>query len=223
MREIHKCAPAQKEMEEKKERKEKVIRFTQRRLKNRIQRCAVVNRDVPANTCVLVETPLLLAQTNWGLVEAFLEKKPMSLVDLKKRFISSGSSLKRWDEEDAKHVETLKRRFPDVSVEDIKTVYDIACTNSLSVSRERSMCTRKFGLFRKFSLFNHACEPNGTMQTLDNTTGKTAFFTTRPVKAGDELTFAYADVPDSVSHENKQAYLEFEFGLKCECPTCQKP
>ena len=76
------------------------------------------------------------------------------------------------------------------------------------------------GVFPIINRINHSCLPNCSVQW-NPVTDREELFTTREVRAGEELTICYLDMVTNVSsREERRDYLERHFGFQCDCPLC---
>lgn len=74
------------------------------------------------------------------------------------------------------------------------------------------------GLYTLLSSFNHSCEPNAAVSSVDNM-HDVALKTTRPVKAGEEITITYIPLTESTTLAERQQLLKNYF-FTCRCPRC---
>lgn len=185
------------------------------------QRALIATQDVNADTYVMIEKAWILSDpypnnNNWDVVRKLFEQK-QSVDKLKKKYMRSGAGIQQWDKEDDKQVAAIGA----APIDDIKLMYDIVCTNVLSVSKERDMRSRRFGLYRLFTLVNHSCDPNCTSLTINNDKGILALKTIQPVRCGQQFTISYmGNELNALSKAFRQEYLSKEYGFICQCAKC---
>ncbi len=109
----------------------------------------------------------------------------------------------------------------------ILKLYDIMGTNnivSLTTILDGIQIPIRHGFFPLLSRANHSCTPSTRIYSPDAPFGKyypseneVTVYTTRPVRAGEELTFDYLR---PLSLAVKRQELLNEFGFHCQCDHC---
>ncbi|TRM68336.1 hypothetical protein BD626DRAFT_626647 [Schizophyllum amplum] len=95
----------------------------------------------------------------------------------------------------------------------------IADTNTSAIT-EGGVLKGSYGaVTRELSRLNHSCEPNAHA-IWDTSTMTFGLYTTRPVKAGDELFIAYSD--GSKSKAERQHELWALYSFRCACSKCSR-
>jgi hypothetical protein len=74
------------------------------------------------------------------------------------------------------------------------------------------------GLYALLSSFNHSCEPNAAVSSVADT-HEIVLKTTRPVKAGEEISITYIPLTHSCSVAERQQLLK-HYLFTCGCPRC---
>lgn len=74
------------------------------------------------------------------------------------------------------------------------------------------------GLYALLASFNHSCEPNSAVSSVEET-HEIVLKTTRAVRAGEEITITYIPVTASTTLAERQQLLKNYF-FTCRCPRC---
>lgn len=223
---------------------------------NATGRSLVTTCEVPPQTTILTQTAWIVAESPWKLVDMYLQGSTSKtessyrypFKDLCRKFTQSDLVNVSWDNSDQTQLDTIHNIYNNKwEKEDIKTIYSIFVTNCLSVSEEKDMSTRKFGLFTTLSLVNHSCSPNCETITTNNHNASIQLKTVRRIRKGEEITFPYMgditvqteSIPSdtkqkqhaqgevihipfsSLQKHQRQQLLYENFGFNCQCNACQ--
>ena len=96
-----------------------------------------------------------------------------------------------------------------------KTEYGVFMTNALP----KGSCSRFGALFLVCSRFNHSCTPNA-YHFFNESTGCERIYSTRDIRAGEEICTAYIDVMQAST--TRRSELRTRFGFTCICDVCTK-
>ncbi|TFL01467.1 hypothetical protein BDV98DRAFT_481670, partial [Pterulicium gracile] len=187
-------------------------------------------RDIEARGLVLAERPLKitpmalrcynmakkegLTNNDFMIVELqeserFLEKFSFSLMDAGKK--KAFFALHNAHTKDGSGPIVGRLRTNGFGIPELKDALDGEDRDDLAKTLK--------GTCEVGSRFNHICEPNSTWE-FDVRAFSFLFFTTRDVKAGEELTVTYCALSIPTAERNKA--LD-PYAFKCTCPRCLDP
>jgi len=177
----------------------------------------VAMKDIPAGTCVLAEHPLMTwpEDTNdlplhVAVVKGILamKKKRDAVLQLLKDVHPTSLSIVPPElvvvlkEKYSEYIPDLLVSFPDGEDELLRLFFVL------------QMSAFGSGIYLHFSLFNHLCYPNCIkFKPIDDDSSASRVYTTRLIKAGEELTLSYLQPPEQTKKRRKEL-LSSQFGFE---------
>lgn len=110
---------------------------------------------------------------------------------------------------EARQFAKSKKQWKNFTPEEIDSFFDKVKCYTYKVNDQP-------GLFPHMCLFNHSCDPNTVLWTLND---MALMLAQRDIKEGEEIFISYISPMNNKAV--RRAYL-LKYGFKCECPRCQE-